>query len=1345
MNFIKNILIATVTIFSINSTLFATHIAGGNISYSCTGTPNQFLVTLTLYRDCSGVSAPFNPGINFSNSCGLPNPFLSLTLLSSSEVSQLCTPEIPNSTCGSGSLPGMQEYIYTGTVMLNPVCDAWTLSYEVCDRNPSTNLVGSSNCFYVKSTLYSATAACNNSPIITAQPIPYVCANIPVSYDFGVLEPDGNVLVFSLVNALGAGGANLAYNGGYSATSPIPGITINPATGQLNFTSAISGNFVVTVLIEEYDLLGNLVGTLMQDIQFVVQVCPNTPPNAPLSITNFNNFGTNATLTGSNTITLCNDDQFCFDVVFDDPDLADDLVLSSNIDLFLPGATFVQTGVNPATATICWTFQPGYTGSIISVVATDGVCPIPGIASFPIDLDVPPPLNAGTDSTVGLCQDDPEVNLLDLLGGNPVSGGIWIDSNGDLVNPIVLPDTLIPGIYEYIVGDTTANCYSNAFLDISVTILTANWVLDSLANVTCNGFNDGTAFVNNITGTMPPFDIEWINGVTVFETSSVVSVGSSYQDDLDAGNWTLSITNQAGCNWTQLFVITEPPALDPGIDNTVGVCETDAQINLFTFLGGSPQTGGIWLDSNGDSFNPIVLPDTLISGLYEYVVGDTSTACFASAILDISVSNLTANWVIDSLANVSCFGFGDGTAFVNNIIGSPEPIDIDWINGVTLIETFSVVSGASSYQNDLTPGNWTLSITNLDGCNWSQTFTITEPTLLDAGTGAIQAYCQEDPIVNLFSLLGGTPQTGGIWIDDNGDLFNPVVLPDNLPTGTYTYIIGDTNSNCFASASLAITVTGVDGNWVLDSLANISCDGTGDGTAFVNNIVGTGGPFDIEWINGATVIETLTVGSGGSSYQNDLVAGNWTVLITNQAGCNWSQTFTITDPQAVDIDFISNDPSCYGFTDGSFTVNPSGSSPFTFTITNSVGTQLNAGNTNAVNNLVTGWYYVNVIEGSGCIGDDSIFIDQPGQLDIDLIITQPLCYGFPTGVAFVDTVYNHAGNYNTVSFFWNPNPAGINGIGQDSSSQLGPGDYALTVNDIAGCSRVFDFNIAYPDSLYFIQLGFDPAYCRLYPYQSGNGVVYAAASGGTPDYTYLWTELNTGATSPNTTWGGRNPGDYQIVATDDNGCTLTQTITVDSLNPVADFDATSAQFTAGTYEGTAVVDVHFVNQSMYFANPNDPNADTTFFWHFGFAGQPWELSEDVFETFDTSYSVGGVYPVCLVALNKNGCSDTLCKDLIIYDPLAFTPVNVFTPDGDDINDGFSFVFYARAVSEFNCVIVNRWGHKVFEMSDIADVWDGKDRNGDLCTDGVYFYTYNGTADNGSTFAGQGTVQIINSK
>jgi gliding motility-associated-like protein len=93
---------------------------------------------------------------------------------------------------------------------------------------------------------------------------------------------------------------------------------------------------------------------------------------------------------------------------------------------------------------------------------------------------------------------------------------------------------------------------------------------------------------------------------------------------------------------------------------------------------------------------------------------------------------------------------------------------------------------------------------------------------------------------------------------------------------------------------------------------------------------------------------------------------------------------------------------------------------------------------------------------------------------------------------------------------------------------------------------------------------------------------------------------------------------------------------------------------------------------------------------------------------------------------------------------VFLPVNVFSPDGDGINDLFTFSVYAEGIADFHCVIVNRWGLTLAEIDDITAAWDGRDLNGHLCSDGVYFYLYSGTFVTGLPFSGQGTVQIVGS-
>lgn len=584
-----------------------------------------------------------------------------------------------------------------------------------------------------------------------------------------------------------------------------------------------------------------------------------------------------------------------------------------------------------------------------------------------------------------------------------------------------------------------------------------------------------------------------------------------------------------------------------------------------------------------------------------------------------------------------------------------------------------------------------------------------------------------------------------------GDVFGPQTsnLFTNLDGGIIYFLHVEDADGCFIDTAVTVGLgtNAVIANWVASALEDVTCYGAFNGAAAISNI--TGGitpPYTVSWTHTSGLYDQVPgVPVGGGDAINNLMGGNWVVTVTDVEGCAWSHLFSVFEPAELTLGFIYNNPTCFGFNDGSVTASTTGGNGGnTFTMTNGNGTQLNVGNSNTINQLVEGWYYTTITDGVGCSVTDSVFVDAPGQLNVDLNIIDPLCYGYVTGMVIADTVYNYTGSYNNIGYFWAPNPTGSNGLGADTLSPLPAGQYVLTINDQNGCSEQFDFVVDQPDSMYFSEIGYHPAYCRLFPYQSGNGVVYAAAGGGTGNFTYQWINYDTELSSNNSTWGGLNPGEYTIFVIDDNGCILTDVIELDSLNPLADFEMTSPEFTS-SYYGTAPVNVHFINQSLYFANPNNPNADTTFFWNFNSPSGGWIISHDVNETFDSTYYNGGTYNVCLVALNKNGCSDTLCKPLVIYDQLIFTPINVFTPDGDGINDFFSFDFRAFAVAEFSCVIVDRWGVVMYEMTSITDGWDGKDKGGKKCPDGVYFYKYEGVADNGDEFKGQGHVTLAGGK
>lgn len=570
----------------------------------------------------------------------------------------------------------------------------------------------------------------------------------------------------------------------------------------------------------------------------------------------------------------------------------------------------------------------------------------------------------------------------------------------------------------------------------------------------------------------------------------------------------------------------------------------------------------------------------------------------------------------------------------------------------------------------------------------------------------------------------------GAVISWNNDVVDGVSFTPDL--GSDTYIVSGTLGECTATDTVIISVLPA----TVVSITPAGPFTTGSGLQTVLAI-----PLGGAWSSDCgPCLDPLT----GEFDPAIAGPGSWTICY--QAGlapCDNEECITIlvTDGECLlDGAISSNNPTCFGFSDGSVTINMMGETgSITYVISNTDGTVLNVDNSNTANSLGEGWYYFYIEDEFPCIFIDSIFLDDPAQMSAELMLSDPLCYGDFSGSATVNTLDNPTGDPTLVSYIWSPNPSGENGIGEDSLLNANAGVYNLSITDENGCSIAIDFELFNPDSLYFVELGYDPAYCRVYEYQNGNGVVFASASGGTPDYDYRWTNLETGETTINTTWGGLNPGTFSIEVIDQNDCVISQTITVDSLNPIADFTISSPQFTSD-WEGTAPVDVHFVNASSNFANPNNPLADTSFFWNFGMGSSI--LSTDYFETFDITYAQAGDFEVCLTVSNKNGCTDSTCKLITIYDPFIFTSVNIFSPNNDGKNDLFTFADKAQSVNSFECIIVNRWGIIVYELNSVTDVWNGTLANGEDAPDGVYFYSYLGTMDNGINFEGQGTVQIV---
>jgi len=675
-------LIAIFFILSANS-VSASHVSGGDITYTCIGT-NQYEITLKLYRDCSGVGMSTTASVSFTNTCGLSNPNnVSLTLRDpnnlsntctsvatcNTEVSQLCTSQAGNSSCNGGSLPGMQEYIYKGVVTLSGPCNSWTIAYNLCCRNTTVNVSGQPS-YHVETTMNSANDPCNNSAIFTAQPIPYICVNNPVSYNLGAIDPDGDSLYYTLISAKSNATTNVTYNVGYSGAVPIPGITINNITGQINFTPTLIGNFIVVVQVEEFDFFGASLGTVARDFQFVVQSCSNTPPNPSGGV--ITNFSGTATQTGPYSIEMCVGENFSFDAVFSDPNPGDSLSMTTNITSVLAGSSFSSSGSNPLAASFSWT-APAGSGATLSFVVTinDGACPVPGINSFTYTVTIGAGVFAGPDqiictgNTYQLQVFNATNPVWTSVAGDPIQVGTNISCDS-CVNPVITPSQTT----TYVVTSDSVGGLCNFTDTVTITVLNATGPSIPDA-VICPG----------------PGNFASINvgsGYTNYTWTPACCVGQ-FANIFNPGTYIVSVDTLV-CTMTDTFVVSLAPNPSPTITGDIFFCKNE---NTTLGINGN-YTSYTW-SPNGETDSTI----TTGIGTYFATVIDTNGCTWNSDTVIVTNSNPQA-----FINNVDTVCPGNQTT----ISVSPSFNSYLWSNGET---TQSVTVGA---------GNFDVIVTDNFGC-----------------------------------------------------------------------------------------------------------------------------------------------------------------------------------------------------------------------------------------------------------------------------------------------------------------------------------------------------------------------------------------------------------------------------------------------------------------------------------------------------------------------------------------------------------------------------------------------------------------------------------------------------
>lgn len=510
--------------------------------------------------------------------------------------------------------------------------------------------------------------------------------------------------------------------------------------------------------------------------------------------------------------------------------------------------------------------------------------------------------------------------------------------------------------------------------------------------------------------------------------------------------------------------------------------------NLSVMLsGGSQPTGATYLWSNGASSSQI---NVSMSGTYWLQVSNGS--CVES---DTVVINLICQGFASGAngTDIDCFGNQNGMIDLTVVGGTPG-YTYSWSTGDTT-QDISNLSG----------GTYTVSLTDQNGCNRQQTVTINEPSVLTATIQGTDAVCHGTPsgLINLIPS-GGTPNYTYSW--SNGDTTQDLL---NVPAGSYTVTVMDAN-NCIILLSETLTEPSP---IVLSSTPSATlCFGAASGSINLG-VSGGSSAYSFAWSNGDT---TQNI--------SNLFAGAYSVVVTDVNNCSMQISDTVGNAPPIGISLSNTNASCPNIDDGTIDLTVVGGiPPYQYSWSNGTTTQDLSG-------LGVGIYTFVLTDSNACNRIDSISISAPPAPNVSLSAQDLLCASDSSGA--INLAIN--GGSAPFTYTWS------NGDTTANLVTLPAGTFSLTLTDDLGCVFEDSTTLLEPSQLVVNNLSSTPD-------STGNsGSIAISVSGGTPPYSFVWSN---GATDSTLT--GLSAGDYSVIISDANGCGLTDSATIALINPIA--------------------------------------------------------------------------------------------------------------------------------------------------------------------------------------------------
>ncbi len=780
-----------------------------------------------------------------------------------------------------------------------------------------------------------------------------------------------------------------------------------------------------------------------------------------------------------------------------------------------------------------------------------------------------------------LGQPDPidiQIDIDSVLCYNQKNGGATAMAGGG-VSPYQYVWFTVPAVFNAKLSNVKAGTYTlrvtddnSCIRDTLVTIYQPDPILLSFQtdSVSCPGKKDGAATVNGLGGTLP-YTYLWSDAqtnqtatnldmgtytVTVTDahsctTSSSVNIlegppnqyinyslppschngqdGKAWIDILQAplpvqyfwqdpakqstdtavglspGQYGVIIQDAKGCMDTLTVVIANTDSMVLTISSTpVGCTGTmDGTATVTVQSGGIPPLSYLWSDPLGQTTSTST---ALSPGIVIVTITDAK-GCSQTAMTDVGTPaslDLTL-----SVVEATCSNSQDGSASVS-VVGGTMPYVYLWNDpGSTNTATVSGIN----------PGNYTVTVTDNNGCSTIESILITAkaPLVLDSFIiTQVSCFQGSDGQLNVVAT-GGSGIYSYLWSDPAAQTNNPAV---NLPAGTYgVTITGALGCQISGMASLAqpnplsINIT---------SQAT-ACKGAADGslTAMVS---GGSGIYTYIWNDPAGQTTMTATGLSSGMYQ---------VTLTDSKGCSIIASALVTEPgTALSVTLQQTATGCFGAKGNELTATAVGGSGTGYQYLWNQGST-----TNPLAGIGPGVYSVTVTDDAGCAASDTLSILDLTPITVLLAGNQPACYGQNNGSIGVTLVDGGIGggiptNY---TYLWNTTPQQT---GEFVSGLLGGLSYTLTVTDAQGCTGMKSFFLDQPAPITTAE-SILPVTC----FGGTDGqITLSNPQGGSGNYQVIWDPKIVNTMGYQAT--GLQSGSYQVTIADDMGCSMIYTYVV---------------------------------------------------------------------------------------------------------------------------------------------------------------------------------------------------------